>query len=97
MNQNSGMASLWAATCLIFIISLLGWITHRSVISETRRSQQQLFAAQALASSESLLETAIAQIDSVYTGQDIAIDTSFGATQATANASPPWHHLNGNV
>ena len=77
MNQHSGMASLWTATCLIFITSMLGWITLRSVMSETRRSQQQLFAAQALAQSESLLETAIAQIDSVYSGQDIAIDTAF--------------------
>jgi len=98
MNQNSGMASLWAATCLIFIISLLGWITHRSVISETRRSQQQLFAAQGLASSESLLETAIAQIDSVYTGQDIAIDTSFWRNASnsqcpSALASPQWQCL----
>jgi hypothetical protein len=77
MNQHSGMASLWTASCLILVTSLLGWFTLRSVMSETQRSQQQLFAAQALASSESLLETAIAQIDSVYSGQDIAIDAAF--------------------
>jgi type II secretory pathway component PulJ len=59
MNQHSGMANLWSAICLIFITSLLGWITLRSVMSETQRSQQQLFAAQALSSRESLLETAI--------------------------------------
>jgi len=77
MNQHSGMASLWTASCLIIVTSLLGWLTLRSVMSETQRSQQQMFAAQALASSESLLETAIAQIDSVYSGQDIAIDAAF--------------------
>ena len=77
MNQHSGMANLWTATCLILITSMLGWITLRTVMSDTRRGQHQLFAAQALASSESLLETAIAQIDSVYSGQDIAIDTAF--------------------
>lgn len=77
MNQHSGMASLWTASCLILVTSLLGWLTLRSVMSETQRSQQQMFAAQALASSESLLETAIAQIDSVYSGQDIAIDAAF--------------------
>jgi hypothetical protein len=77
MNQHSGMASLWTASCLILVTSLLGWLMLRSVMSETQRSQQQMFAAQALASSESLLETAIAQIDSVYSGQDIAIDAAF--------------------
>ena len=77
MNQHSGMASLWTASCLILVTSLLGWLMLRSVMSETQRSQQQMFAAQALASSESLLETAIAQIDSVYSGQDIVIDAAF--------------------
>jgi hypothetical protein len=98
MNQHSGMANLWSAICLIFITSLLGWITLRSVTSETQRSQQQLFAAQALASSESLLETAIAQIDSVYSGQDIAIDTAFWHNASNNQcpstlASPQWQCL----
>ena len=98
MNQHSGMANLWSAICLIFITSLLGWITLRSVMSETQRSQQQLFAAQALASSESLLETAIAQIDSVYSGQDIDIDAAFWRNAShsqcpTTLASPQWQCL----
>ena len=98
MNQHSGMANLWSAICLIFITSLLGWVTLRSVMSETQRSQQQLFAAQALASSESLLETAIAQIDSVYSGQDIAIDAAFWRNASnsqcpTTLASPQWQCL----
>jgi hypothetical protein len=98
MNQHSGMANLWSAICLIFITSLLGWITLRSVMSETQRSQQQLFAAQALASSESLLETAIAQIDSIYSGQDIAIDAAFWRNASSnqcpsALASPQWQCL----
>jgi len=67
-------------------------------MSETQRSQQQLFAAQALASSESLLETAIAQIDSVYSGQDIAIDAAFWRNASnnqcpTTLASPQWQCL----
>ena len=98
MNQHSGMANLWSAICLIFITSLLGWITLRSVMSETQRSQQQLFAAQALASSESLLETAIAQIDSIYSGQDIAIDAAFWRNASNSQcptilASPQWQCL----
>lgn len=98
MNQHSGMASIWSAICLVFITSLLGWITLRTVMSETRRSQQQLFAAQALASSESLLETAIAQIDSTYSGQDIAIDAGFwrnaSSSQCPATlATPQWQCL----
>ena len=84
MNQHSGMASLWTASCLILVTSLLGWLMLRSVMSETQRSQQQMFAAQALASSESLLETAIAQIDSVYSGQDIAIDAAFWRTASNS-------------
>jgi hypothetical protein len=98
MNQNSGMANLWSAICLIFTTSMLGWITLRSVMSETQRSQQQLFAAQALASSESLLETAIAQIDSVYSGQDIAIDAAFWRNASNSQCpitltSPQWQCL----
>ena len=77
MKQQGGMATLWTASCLIFITSLLAWMTLRSVMSETRRSQQQFYAAQAFANSESLLETSIALIDSTYSGQDIAIDTAF--------------------
>lgn len=98
MNQHNGMASLWSAICLVLITNLLGWVTLRSVMSDTRRSQQHLFAAQALASSESLLETAIAQIDSAYSGQDIAIDTAFwrhaNNSQCPAtSASPQWQCL----
>ena len=98
MNQHAGMANLWSAICLIFTTSMLGWISMRSVMSETQRSQQHLFAAQALASSESLLETAIAQIDSVYSGQDIAIDVAFWGSasngQCPSNlASLQWQCL----
>jgi hypothetical protein len=98
MNQHSGMANLWSAICLILTTSMLGWITLRSVMSETQRSQQQLFAAQALASSESLLETAIAQIDSVYSGQDIAIDAAFWRNASNSQCpitltSPQWQCL----
>ena len=98
MNQHSGMVNIWSAICLIFTTSMLGWITLRSVMSETQRSQQQLFAAQALASSESLLETAIALIDSVYSGQDIAIDAAFWRNASNSQCpstltSPQWQCL----
>ena len=98
MNQHRGMANLWSAICLIFTTSMLGWITLRSVMSENQRSLQQLFSAQALASSESLLETAIAQIDSVYSGQEIAIDTAFWRNANSSQcpntlASPQWQCL----
>ena len=76
MTSNRGMATLWTASCLAFITSLLAWMTLQSVMSETKRSQHQLHAAQALAISESLLETSIALIDSTYSGQDVAIDLS---------------------
>ena len=66
MNHQQGMATLLAATSLVLITGLLGWLTCQSVSAETTRSQQQLFAAQALATSEALLETALASLDSQY-------------------------------
>jgi hypothetical protein len=59
-------------------------------MSETKRSQHQLHAAQALAISESLLETSIALIDSTYSGQDVAIDTAFWRN-ASQSQCPPKH------
>ena len=88
MTSNRGMATLWTASCLVFITSLLAWMTLQSVMSETKRSQHQLHAAQALAVSESLLETSIALIDSTYSGQDIAIDT-WDQVMAV-NVRGPW-------
>lgn len=98
MTSNRGMATLWTASCLVFITSLLAWMTLQSVMSETKRSQHQLHAAQALAVSESLLETSIALIDSTYSGQDIAIDTAFwrNASQSqcpSKHASAQWQCL----
>ena len=90
MTSNRGMATLWTASCLVFITSLLAWMTLQSVMSETKRSQHQLHAAQALAISESLLETSIALIDSTYSGQDVAIDTAFWRN-ASQSQCPPKH------
>ena len=90
MKSNRGMATLWTASCLVFITSLLAWMTLQSVMSETKRSQHQLHAAQALAISESLLETSIALIDSTYSGQDMAIDTAFWRN-ASQGQCPPKH------
>lgn len=98
MTSNRGMATLWTASCLVFITSLLACMTLQSVMSETKRSQHQLHAAHALAVSESLLETSIALIDSTYSGQDMAIDTAFwrNASQSqcpSKHASAQWQCL----
>jgi hypothetical protein len=67
-------------------------------MSDARRSQHHLFAAQALASSESLLETAIAQIDSAYSEKDMATDTAFWLNSSNSQCpatltSPQWQCL----
>ncbi len=88
MKSHRGMATLLTASCLVFITSLLAWITLQSVMSETKRSQHQLHTAQALAISESLLETSIAFIDSTYSGQDVSIDTSFWRNASQSQCPP---------
>ena len=88
MKSHRGMATIWTASCLVFITSLLAWITLQSVMSETKRSQHQLHTAQALAISESLLETSIAFIDSTYSGQDVSIDTSFWRNASQSQCPP---------
>ncbi len=77
------MATLMATTTLILLTGLLGWLTLKAVSAETTRSQQQMFAAQALANSEALLETAIAYIDNHYMQNGAQADA-----QLWANASP---------
>jgi len=52
----------------------LGWLSFKAVSAETTRSQQQMFAPQALATSEALLETAIASIDMHYASRGAVVD-----------------------
>lgn len=87
MIHQQGMASLLAATSLVLITGLLGWLTCQSVSAETTRSQQQLFAAQALATSEALLETALASLDSQYAALGVEADAAFWL-RASPNACP---------
>ena len=70
----NGMATLMATTSLLLLTSMSGWLSFKSVSAETTRSQQQMFAAQALATSEALLETAIASIDLHYASRGAAAD-----------------------
>jgi len=87
MNHQQGMATLLAATSLVLITVMLGWLTCQSVSAETTRSQQQLFAAQALATSEALLETAMAKLDSHYDTLGSEADAAFWL-RASPNACP---------
>jgi hypothetical protein len=70
-----GMATLWAATLLMLLTTLMGWLSLKSIAAESSRSQQHLYAAQALQASEALLETVIATIDWQYTHSDASVDT----------------------
>ena len=98
MNKQQGMANLLAATSLVLVTGMLGWLTGQSVSAETMRSQQQLFAAQALANSEALLETAMATLDMHYATLGSEADTAFwsraSASACPANKPPPvWECL----
>jgi hypothetical protein len=66
MSPQTGMATLIATSTLLLMTSLWGWLSFKSVMSETIRSQHQMFAAQALSASEALLETALAYTESTY-------------------------------
>ena len=70
-----GMATLWAATLLMLLTTLMGWLSLKSIAAESRRSQHHLYAAQALQASEALLETVIAAIDWQYAHSDASVDT----------------------
>lgn len=74
LKLQNGMATLMTTTSLLLITSILGWLSFKAVSAETTRSQQQMFAAQALATSEALLETAIASIDMHYASRGAVVD-----------------------
>jgi hypothetical protein len=74
-SSTQGMATLWAATLLMLLTTLMGWLSLKSIAAESRRSQHHLYAAQALQASEALLETVIAAIDWQYAHSDASVDT----------------------
>jgi hypothetical protein len=78
-----GMATLMATSILLLLSGLWGWLCVKSVMAETVRSQHQMHAAQALAASEALLETATAYTEQQFVQQGSSADTLFGS-----NANP---------
>ena len=77
MKSQKGMATLMAASILLLLTGMWGWLSFKSVLAETTRSQHQLFAAQALSLSESLLETAMAYTENFYAQNGSAADAIF--------------------
>ena len=76
MNAQQGMATLMATSTLLLMTGMWGWLSFKTVMAETTRSQHQMFAAQALSVSEALLETAVAHTESVYVQQGAAADAT---------------------
>jgi hypothetical protein len=77
MKSQQGMATMMATSILLLLTGMWGWLSFKSVMAETTRSQHQLFAAQALSLSESLLETAIAYTENFYVQNGSAADAMF--------------------
>ena len=77
MKSQQGMATLMATSILLLLTGMWGWLSFKSVMAETSRSQHQLFAAQALTLNESLLETAIAYTENFYVQNGSAADAMF--------------------
>ena len=77
MKSQKGMATLMATSILLLLTGMWGWLSFKSVLAETTRSQHQLFAAQALSLSESLLETAMAYTENFYVQNGSAADAMF--------------------
>jgi Tfp pilus assembly protein PilX len=84
-SAEQGMATLWAATLLMLLTTLMGWLSLKSIAAESRRSQQQHDAAQALQTSEALLETVIAAIDRQYAHSDASVDTRIWSQASAAH------------
>ena len=98
MNPSQGMVTLWVTTLLVIATTVLGWMTLQSIFSESTRSQQQMFAAQALATSEALLETVLATLESAYAHNDVGIDALVWSQALAAHCpatkpSPQWQCL----
>jgi hypothetical protein len=76
MKTQQGMATLMATSTLLLMTGLWGWLSFKSVMAETTRSQHQMFATQALSNSEALLETALAYTESIYVQNGAAADAT---------------------
>jgi hypothetical protein len=103
MKSQQGMATLMATSILLLLTGMWAWLSFKSVMAETTRSQHQLFAAQALALSESLLETAMAYTENFYVQNGAAADAIFWAnaksqdcpiSQSSISPSTQWQCLN---
>lgn len=76
MKTQQGMATLMATSTLLLMTGLWGWLSFKSVMAETTRSQHQMFATQALSNSEALLETTLAYLESLYGQNSAAADAT---------------------
>jgi hypothetical protein len=90
MNAQQGMATLMATSTLLLMTGMWGWLSFKTVMAETTRSQHQMFAAQALSVSEALLETAMAHTESFYVQQGAVADTTLWQN---ANSQDCLSHL----
>lgn len=96
------MATLMATSILLLLTGMWTCLSLKSVMAETTRSQQQMHAAQALAASEALLETALAYTEQFYMQQGSAADGMLwsGASpqNCPSNLSPiQWQCLQLNL
>lgn len=91
--QQQGLATLWASTLLLLLTGLWGWLALQAVKAESTRGSQQMHAAQALANSEAILETAIAHLTQAYALNGISADAQVwenaSASSCPADKSPP--------
>ena len=99
MKSQQGMATLMATSILLLLTGMWAWLSFKSVMADTTRSQHQLFAAQALSLSESLLETAMAYTENFYVQNGAAADAIFWTNAKSQDCpisqpSSQWQCLN---
>lgn len=82
------MATLIATSGLLLMTGLWGWLSFKSVMSETVRSQHQMYAAQALSTSEALLETALAYTESTYVQNGALADSTLWSIASPQDCLP---------
>lgn len=97
-----GMATLMATSFLLLLSGMWGWLSLKSVMAEITRSQHHMHAAQALAATEALLETAMAYTEQLYVQQGASADnmlwSSANPKDCPTNLWPdPWQCLQLNL
>lgn len=102
MNHQHGMVTLMATSVLLLLTGMWGWLSFKSVMAETSRSQHQMYAAQALSVSEALLETAVAQVEQTYMQNGTLADTLLWANAKaqdcpTNQSASQWQCLQLNL